>query len=261
MDTNDNLPTPGDENVERLIGEAYRPEPIDLRFAERTLQKLQELADERKEGRLPWRQLTWLYFANAAAVLLLIVVPPLFWRFFMNQPQRDQAAKQKEPSAPPEHLAPRPRGTASVPPCLEIGQTVGTEAGQKRKVRLPDDSVVSLNHGSSVRLDAARQLTLLGGEVFVEVAPAGKKSPFVIHTPNREVTALGTKLAVRNDQRGTSVLVTQGRVKVSGVEDVVGAGQVVEANAANAPAWRSTGPATCLTTTPSSLPATTAAAR
>ena len=32
METNEDTPTPGDENVERLIGEAYRPEPIDLRF-------------------------------------------------------------------------------------------------------------------------------------------------------------------------------------------------------------------------------------
>src|SRR5262245_23091064 len=133
MDTNN--PTPGDQNVERLVGEAYRPGNIDRRFAERTLRKLQELADERKQARLPWQHITWLYVANAAAVLLLIAGPPLFWRIFVDSQQPDQVKRNgKDTPGPTDQLRPRPPGATKELPLLDIGQVFSTSTGQKKKV-------------------------------------------------------------------------------------------------------------------------------
>src|SRR5262249_42165923 len=46
-------------------------------------------------------------------------------------------------------------------------------------------------------------------------------------TPGREVMALGTKFRVTADKGGTGVVVTQGKVRLSGLNDVVQAGQQV----------------------------------
>src|SRR5262249_51819299 len=65
-------------------------------------------------------------------------------------------------------------------------------------------------------------------EVFLEVAPRQQEADgatFVVQTPKRDVAALGTKFAVRADGAGTGVLVTQGKVKVSGFDGLVVSGQ------------------------------------
>src|SRR5262249_43049389 len=69
--------------------------------------------------------------------------------------------------------------------------------------------------------------TLDRGEVYAEVAPqrSGGNSHFLIKAPQREVTALGTKLAVRAEGEKTGVLVTQGQVSVSGASGLLRAGQ------------------------------------
>src|SRR5581483_6361119 len=120
---------------------------------------------------------------------------------------------------PRDRVAPRPRPTAPALKLLSPGQVAFTGAGQKVRLRLEDGSVVSLNQKTRLRLDAERKLNLIEGEVFVEVASAKEgtsRRHFVISAPRREVTVLGTRLAVRAERQGTSVLVTQGRAKVDG---------------------------------------------
>src|SRR5262249_32567030 len=48
--------------------------------------------------------------------------------------------------------------------------------------------------------------------------------PFVVQTPKREVTAVGTKFRVRADETKTGVLVTQGYVLASGHDGLIPAG-------------------------------------
>src|SRR4029077_14873665 len=48
---------------------------------------------------------------------------------------------------------------------------------------------------------------------------------FVVETPGRQVTALGTKFVVKADGQSTNVVVTQGKVQVSGVAQILAAGQ------------------------------------
>lgn len=114
---------------------------------------------------------------------------------------------------------------------VQVGDTVVTGPREKRRVTLPDGSVLSMNEQTKVSITTARRVKLLAGEVFVEVVPQGVRGSdgppdqFVVETPRRQVTALGTKFVVKAEGPATNVVVTQGKVQVSGVEEVITAGQ------------------------------------
>src|SRR5262249_54336296 len=108
------------------------------------------------------------------------------------------------------------------------GQVLATRAGERRRVSLPDASVLSLNQNTSLHYDALRHLTLKAGEIFVEIAPHRTEkasSLFTVATPHRDIRAIGTKFLVRADTEGTSVAVTQGQVHVSDGDSLLRAGQ------------------------------------
>ena len=109
---------------------------------------------------------------------------------------------------------------------MKPGESLATEAGQKSRVVLPDGSVLYLNQNTSVELAAARHVTLKRGEVFVEAVPAKSDADrFRVDTPQRAVTALGTKFAVSATKSETGVHVTQGKVEVSGLDQPLTSGQ------------------------------------
>lgn len=125
----------------------------------------------------------------------------------------------------------QPRPQAAVPERLVVGQTIRTAARERRRALLPDGSVLYLNEQSTVALTANRTVALYRGQLFVEVTPANLsgQGPFVVETPDRSITALGTKFAVSAENEKTEVLVTQGKVRVSGAQAVVNGGQVAAA--------------------------------
>ena len=237
--TESNSPA-GDDNVERLVGQAYRPEPIDPTFVSRVHSRLEEVATEKRAAR-PQPQLNrrrlLAVAAGLAAVVALIVLPPVLWR--PTVPGTQTAAVESAKDSPPRNWQQstiRPRGPLPTLDIVKVGEEIRTAAGQRRRVRLPDDTVLSLNEDTSVRLDADRRLQLQRGEVFVEVAPRSTAARFVVRTPQRAVTALGTRFAVRAGADGTGVLVTQGKVEVSGVAGNLVAGQQLRPGAAEASA-------------------------
>lgn len=122
----------------------------------------------------------------------------------------------------------QPRPQAAPPERLVVGQTIRTAARERRRALLPDGSILYLNEQSSVALTANRTVALHRGQLFVEVTPANISSqgPFVVETQDRSVTALGTKFAVATGKNDTEVLVTQGKVRVSGASEVVTGGQI-----------------------------------
>ena len=71
-----------------------------------------------------------------------------------------------------------------------------------------------------------------GEETPVEPSPAtgDENERFVVVTPDRELISLGTKFDVRAGSDGTSVAVTQGKVRVSGVDEPLEAGQQLPAD-------------------------------
>lgn len=87
-----------------------------------------------------------------------------------------------------------------------------TATGERRNLHLSDGSVLDLNTATAVdiRFDARlRQVQLHRGEILVRTAadPAGR--PFVVHTAQGSVRALGTCFSVRCDGDRTHVAVLQ----------------------------------------------------
>src|SRR5581483_1373219 len=139
----------------------------------------------------------------------------------------------------------KPRGRAAVPQAapLAVGETLSTRPGERRRVILSDGSVLYMNQNTEVKHPASRRLVLSKGEVYVEVSPrqGGDGATFVIKTPQREVAALGTHFGVQSETKGTGVVVTQGKVKVSGFNKEIESGQQLAPGASTvAPAPRAT---------------------
>lgn len=89
--------------------------------------------------------------------------------------------------------------------------------GERRELRLPDGSRVQLN--SDTALDLAygarmRELRLLRGEIHVQTAADALGRPFVVHTAQGSIRALGTRFLVRQDDERTQVRVLQHAVEV-----------------------------------------------
>src|SRR5262249_41445635 len=118
-----------------------------------------------------------------------------------------------------------------------------TKPGERRRVTLADGSVLYLNGDTSVKYLADRQVQLVRGELYVEVAPreAGTGATFVVKAPGRDMEALGTRFSVWAEGAKSGLVVTQGKVQVSGLNSLVYAGQqLAPGEQVPAPAPRST---------------------
>lgn len=249
-DRSDDRSEVGDQNVERLLGNAYLPEEPQPEFVQRLQAALLAAAGDLARSRpaAPSRGVEpqthgywWLAgpLAVLAAGLAVILLPLTSARRPIDQPSTPVTATVPSPAVATttsvetplvitDALAPRTLPAAPAPERVNVGGAIATGPGQRRRLQLPDGSVMYVNQNTRVRFDADRRVNLLQGEVFVEVAPRRQENaavPFLVKTNDREVTALGTKFRVFTEKTGTEVLVTQGKVKVSGQEGVVGAGQ------------------------------------
>lgn len=102
-------------------------------------------------------------------------------------------------------------------PPVSYEGALATARGEQRAVDLPDGSQAVLNTDSAAAFafdGRARRVTLDKGEAFFDVAH-DKKRPFVVATPNGDVTAVGTAFSVRVFGDRTSVVVAEGRVALS----------------------------------------------
>src|SRR5262245_60686845 len=240
-----------ERNLERLLNSAYRPEAADPHFAQSVTEYLCDVAKEEAAKRAPAapapqtspaedarlrrlrRRFGW-GMAIAASIFLGVLF--LYGRNRTDAPQDPPVAKGPVPSAgaPPAVKAvyepigqtAQSRPAADAPKPVAVGETLTTKLGERRRVPLADGSVLYLNQNTSVTQIAARKLELTKGEVYVEVTPRPEQR-FVVKTASRDVTALGTRFGVRSADDETGVVVTQGSVQVSGVQNVVKAGQQV----------------------------------
>jgi hypothetical protein len=138
------------------------------------------------------------------------------------------------PAADPgERLTSRPRPETPTVKTAAVGEEVRTGATQRRRLLLADESVVYVNAGSEVKVAGERRLS--GGTVFVDVAPRAKGADaFTVVTPARELTCDGGAFVAEivpngDKQPGTGVVVARGRVKVSGTDAALRAGQMLPA--------------------------------
>ena len=89
-----------------------------------------------------------------------------------------------------------------------------TGTGERQTVLLPDGSVLHLNTGSAVDLafdSRERGVMLRGGEIAIDTSHGDKSGrPFIVHTPDGSLRALGTSFIVRRlDEGGTRLTVTR----------------------------------------------------
>lgn len=231
---NDN--SPGDQNVERLLAEAYDPEPIDPEFVNRTHAHLTAVVAERRRpiGR---RQSYWTVWAAAAGIAGLIVVPMSAWRANPERPVPRIAKVNPLPEPKPapwsDQVTPLARQTLPELERLEVGQTLTTAAREKKRVKLIDDSILAINENTSVKLESDRKVTLCKGQVYVEVSPRTTETDgnrFVVQSGKKTITALGTRFGVSSATECCSLAVTQGKVKVNDRDEPVSAGNALEAD-------------------------------
>ena len=92
-----------------------------------------------------------------------------------------------------------------------------TATGERRALRLEDGSQLQLNTASALNIRYSadlRQLELLHGEILVETARDVLARPFVVHTAEGSLRALGTRFLVRREAGLTRVCVLEHAVEV-----------------------------------------------
>ncbi|RZK53816.1 MAG: anti-sigma factor, partial [Pedobacter sp.] len=103
--------------------------------------------------------------------------------------------------------------------------TISTPKGGQYQVHLPDGTKVWLNAASSLKyptfFTGSQRKVSLTGEAYFEVAKSnllkGKNMPFVVASPNQEVTVLGTHFNVNSysDEDAVKTTLLEGAVKVT----------------------------------------------
>jgi transmembrane sensor len=91
-----------------------------------------------------------------------------------------------------------------------------TLVGEQRSITLEDGSTVELNARSTIRVAYhahERDVDLIEGQVLFQVAKDHSR-PFIVHSANTHVLAVGTQFDVYQHQTGTTVTVVEGRVAV-----------------------------------------------
>ena len=238
-------------NIEQLLTGAYAPADPDDLFAARVSEKMLTLARSRSERRRRRRRVvlrsgaTWRWGGLAAAAVVLIAMGLNSWirpGAGIEQPAVSSTVFSAGPRGRAGGLvsaAPAPaigamtaqkRPPAPLAPAVGVGSVVHTELGERRRLVLDDGAVVYVNQNTTMNVTGPRRLTVYAGEVYVEVPPLATAAgptgeTFVIRTPDREVTALGTHLGVQVAPEATGVIVTQGKVRVSGFGGLLHAGQ------------------------------------
>lgn len=103
-------------------------------------------------------------------------------------------------------------------------QNYKTEKGQRSTYRLPDESRITLNSASNIRIPTTfaddRREVYLDGEAFFEIS-ADENRPFYVITNNATIKVLGTKfsiLAYSNEDK-MLVAVEEGKVGVDNSSD------------------------------------------
>jgi transmembrane sensor len=91
-----------------------------------------------------------------------------------------------------------------------------TDIAEQRTVRLGDGSTVELNAHSKLRVTLGkheRDVELIAGQALFRVAKDPSR-PFIVHSGETDVLAVGTQFDVNKHRSGTTVTVVEGRVAV-----------------------------------------------
>ncbi|GAB7531323.1 fec operon regulator FecR [Pseudomonas sp. 3A(2025)] len=92
-----------------------------------------------------------------------------------------------------------------------------TATGERRSLRLEDGSQLHLNTATAVNIRYSatlREVHVLRGEILVETARDTQGRPFVVHTREGSIRALGTRFTVHREDDSTRVCVLEHAVEV-----------------------------------------------
>jgi transmembrane sensor len=92
-----------------------------------------------------------------------------------------------------------------------------TGTGERRRLRLDDGTQLQLNTATAVDVrysENLREVRLLQGELQIETARDLLARPFVVHTAEGSIRALGTRFVVRREADQTQVSVQEHAVEV-----------------------------------------------
>lgn len=92
-----------------------------------------------------------------------------------------------------------------------------TAVGEMRTVRLEDGGLLQLNTDTSVNIRygaRVREIELLSGEILIETAPDSIQRPFIVHTREGSLRALGTRFTVLRETDLTRLVVLSHAVEV-----------------------------------------------
>ena len=106
-------------------------------------------------------------------------------------------------------------------------QEIHTQYGELTTVTLPDGSLVRLNGNSTLKYpndwsDTDDREVWLDGEAFFRVAKkqtARGRLKFITHTPNLDISVLGTQFNVNTRRGNTVVVLSEGKVELSKPND------------------------------------------
>lgn len=176
----------------------------DIKFRKEHKAELEEFKSQFREHlkattpvvrRLPLRNI--LRYAAVAATVILVI------GFWLNVRKSSETV-----------------GTIAFKPSTE------SEVLVRKKVNLPDGSVVTLNANSTIEIpedyNEKERKIILKGEAFFEVAK-NKEKPFIVRSGNISTVALGTSFWVRNynHEAQVKVLLVTGKVKVEAYKGTV----------------------------------------
>ena len=172
-----------------VFAEADREEQVN-RLKSR-LNQIQEAPvvkmDERVEIKSPGKYRLWLTISGAAAVIIVI---SLFAIRYSGRVKNNTL------------------------------KTFETTYGERKNIQLPDGSVVNLNAGSKIQIDESFDVSTrnvyLTGEAFFDVKHNTQK-PFIVHTSEMDVKALGTAFDVKayQEEKLTETSLIRGSVEVT----------------------------------------------
>ncbi|MDP8568322.1 FecR family protein [Methylophilus aquaticus] len=133
-------------------------------------------------------------------------------------------------------------GLMQTAPLAVLFADVRTTAGVYDNQQLKDGSQIRLNPSTALNVHftaSQREIELLAGEVYLDVAK-DKQRPFVIHTRQGQIQALGTRFIVRVTPDDTLLTMLESRTQVTpgwptlktlAAPQVVSAGQMVRFSA------------------------------
>lgn len=183
----------------KLFNEGSQPLPLPNTEAE--LERLMWRVDSQnryrsyKEVRKSSRTAVWSAIAVAASILLVI-------GFFTR------------------HTILQDNGTDNSRTSSVTYRTLNTETGQKTSVQYSDGSKIVINANSQLRLpdksinSDTMEVWLEGEALFNITNNPDSKRAFIVHTPDGDVSVLGTVFSVNTTKSRSRVVLSEGQVRV-----------------------------------------------